>query len=336
MRVDGQIIPLPLSEANRRNLPAFDCSLLTDTQKQHFESVNELDISFGIKAIGRVRMNVFSPTVSHRRCAEGNSAENSGARRTGTATGDVRHDENSEGFDFGYRPNGIWKIDDTRVDDRSFERTQSEKGVRIMTVEDPIEFVHSHKKSLVNQREVGSDTTSFGQALKYVLRQDPDIILVGEMRDIETIQAAINIAETGHLVLATLHTTDAAQSINRIIDVFPPHQQSQVRAQVSFVLQAVISQQLLPRLNGVGRVMAAEILIVTPAIRNLIREVKTEQIIIAMRRQELNIGMQTMNMALYDLYVRHVISFQEALSASTDPDDLKRLLQRSGGSERVS
>jgi twitching motility protein PilT len=206
----------------------------------------------------------------------------------------------------------------------------------IMTIEDPIEFVHSHKKSLVNQREVGSDTTSFGQALKYVLRQDPDIILIGEMRDIETIQAAINIAETGHLVLATLHTTDAAQSINRIIDVFPPHQQSQVRAQVSFVLQAVISQQLLPRLNGIGRVLAVEILMVTPAIRNLIREEKTEQIIIAMQTGA-KFGMQTMNMALYDLYVRHVISFQEALAASTDPDDLKRLLQRiGGGSERSS
>src|SRR5439155_23721312 len=140
---------------------------------------------------------------------------------------------------------------------------------QIMTVEDPIEFGHQHKKSIVNQREVGADTSSFGQALKYVLRQDPDIILVGEMRDIETIQAAINIAETGHLVLATLHTTDAAQSVNRIIDVFPPHQQSQVRAQVSFVLQAVFSQQLLPRLNGLGRLLAAEVLIVTPAVRNL-------------------------------------------------------------------
>jgi twitching motility protein PilT len=199
----------------------------------------------------------------------------------------------------------------------------------IVTIEDPIEFVHQHKRSIINQREVGSDTTSFGQALKYVLRQDPDIILIGEMRDVETIQAAINIAETGHLVLATLHTTDAAQSINRIIDVFPPHQQNQVRAQISFVLQAVFCQQLLLRINGLGRVLASEVLIVTPAIRNLIRDEKIEQIIISMQTGA-KFGMQTMNMALYDLYVRHQISFQEAISASTDPDDLKRLLQRGG------
>jgi twitching motility protein PilT len=200
----------------------------------------------------------------------------------------------------------------------------------IVTIEDPIEFVHYHKKSIINQREVGGDTTSFGQALKYVLRQDPDIILIGEMRDIETIQAAINIAETGHLVFATLHTTDAAQSVNRMIDVFPPHQQNQVRAQVSFVLQAVFSQQLLPRLTGTGRALAVEILIVTPAIRNLIRDEKIEQIIIAMQTGASH-GMQTMNMALHDLYLSHMISFNEAISASTEPDDLKRLMQRGGG-----
>jgi twitching motility protein PilT len=181
----------------------------------------------------------------------------------------------------------------------------------------------------VNQREVGHDTHSFASALKHVLRQDPDVILVGEMRDLETISVALTAAETGHLVFATLHTTDAAQSINRMIDVFPPHQQSQVRAQISFVLQAVFSQQLLPRIGGKGRVLAAEVLIVTPAIRNLIRDEKIEQIMIAMQTGA-KYGMQTLNMALFDLYVRHQIAFQEALSASTDPDDLKRLMQRTG------
>jgi twitching motility protein PilT len=197
----------------------------------------------------------------------------------------------------------------------------------IITIEDPIEFVHLHKKCIVNQREVGGDTTTFGNALKYVLRQDPDIILVGEMRDLETIQAAINIAETGHLVFATLHTTDAPQSINRIIDVFPPHQQQQVRAQLSFVLQAVFSQQLVPRLSGVGRALAVEILVGTPAIRNLIREGKVEQILTSMQTGAKH-GMQTMNMALNDLHARHIISYQEALSVSMDPEDLKRLMAR--------
>jgi twitching motility protein PilT len=197
----------------------------------------------------------------------------------------------------------------------------------IVTIEDPIEYVHFHKKSIVNQREVGADTNTFPNALKYVLRQDPDVILIGEMRDLETISAALTIAETGHLVFATLHTTDAAASVNRIIDVFPPHQQSQIRSQLSLVLQAVFSQQLLPHASGSGRVLACEVLLVTPAIRNLIREMKIEQIYLAMQTGG-KFGMQTMNQSLYDLYSRRQIPYQTALEASTDPDDLKRILQK--------
>ena len=197
----------------------------------------------------------------------------------------------------------------------------------IITVEDPIEYVHLHKQSIVNQREIGSDTNSFVNALKYVLRQDPDIILIGEMRDLETISAALTIAETGHLVFATLHTTDAASAVNRMIDVFPPHQQPQIRSQVSMVLQAIFAQQLLPHASGSGRVLASEVLTMTPAIRNLIREMKIEQIYLAMQTGG-KYGMQTMNQSLYDLYTRRQIPYQTALDASTDQDDLKRLLQK--------
>jgi len=332
LRVDGQIIPLPFPKLTAEICQHLIYSLLTDTQKQRFESVNELDISFGIKNIGRVRMNVFRQRSVIGAALRAIPQKIQGLDELGLPPITYEMMKIPKGLILVTGPTGSGKS--TTLASMIDYLNEHNQG-HIMTIEDPIEFVHAHKKSLVNQREIGSDTTSFGQALKYVLRQDPDVILIGEMRDIETIQAAINIAETGHLVLATLHTTDAAQSINRIIDVFPPHQQSQVRAQVSFVLQAVISQLLLPRLNGIGRVMAAEILVVTPAIRNLIREEKTEQIIIAMQTGA-KYGMQTMNMALYDLYVRHQISFQEALSASADPDDLKRLLQRSGGSERTA
>ena len=324
-RIDGQMTPAPFPKLTAEVCQHLIYSLLTDTQKQRFESVNELDISFGIKNIGRVRMNVFRQRSAVGAALRAIPQKIQALDELGLPP--IAYDalKIPKGLILVTGPTGSGKS--TTLASMIDHLNQNNQG-HIMTIEDPIEFVHQHKKSLVNQREVGSDTTSFGQALKYVLRQDPDVILVGEMRDIETIQAAINIAETGHLVLATLHTTDAAQSINRIIDVFPPHQQSQVRAQVSFVLQAVFSQQLLPRLNGIGRVLAAEVLIVTPAIRNLVRDEKTEQIIIAMQTGA-KYGMQTMNMALYDLYVRHQVSFQEALSASSDPDDLKRLLQRS-------
>jgi len=326
LRIDGQMVPTAFPKLTAEICQHLVYSLLTDTQKQRFESVNELDISFGIKNIGRVRMNVFRQRGAVGAALRAIPQKIQALDELGLPA--VAYDilKIPKGLILVTGPTGSGKS--TTLASMIDYLNDHHQG-HIMTVEDPIEFVHQHKKSVINQREVGSDTTSFAQALKYVLRQDPDIILVGEMRDIETIQAAINIAETGHLVLATLHTTDAAQSINRIIDVFPPHQQSQVRAQVSFVLQAVFSQQLLPRINGLGRVLAAEVLVVTPAIRNLIRDEKTEQIIISMQTGA-KFGMQTMNMALYDLYIRRQVSFQEVIMASTDPDDLKRLLQRGG------
>jgi twitching motility protein PilT len=199
----------------------------------------------------------------------------------------------------------------------------------IMTVEDPIEFVHPHKRSIVNQREVGSDTHSFAAALKHFLREDPDIILVGELRDIETMESCLTLAETGHLVFATLHTNDAVQSINRIIDVFPPNQQPQIRTQLSFVIEAIISQQLIPSVTG-GRVMAAEVLLANSAVRSLIRDAKVEQILSTMQTNA-GLGMITMNQALADLYIQKRITYQQALGHSTDPSGLKTYLQQKLG-----
>ena len=205
------------------------------------------------------------------------------------------------------------------------DKINSERSAHIMTIEDPIEFVHFHKRCVVNQREVGSDTRSFPTALKYVLRQDPDVILIGEMRDLETIQAALTIAETGHLAFATLHTNSAAESINRVIDVFPSHQQEQVRAQLAFVLEGVVTQTLLPKASGKGRVVACEILVVTPAIRALIREEKIHQIYSAMQAGK-KYGMQTLNDALYQLYVQRQVTLDECLRVSSDPAELKRMV----------
>ena len=196
-----------------------------------------------------------------------------------------------------------------------------------MTIEDPIEYLHPHKRSIVNQREIGTDTGTFKQALKYVLRQDLDVVLIGEMRDLETIEAALTIAETGHLVFATLHTNSALQSVNRVIDVFPPHQQPQVRAQLSFVLEGVLSQLLLPRAGAPGRVMCMEVLIPNAAIRNLIREDKVHQIYSQMQVGQLKHGMQTMNQSLHSLYSRRLITLEEAMGHSSDQDELRNMIE---------
>jgi twitching motility protein PilT len=209
------------------------------------------------------------------------------------------------------------------------DKINAERQEHIITIEDPIEYLHPHKKCLVNQREVNADTKSFKDALKYILRQDPDVVLIGEMRDLETIEAALTIAETGHLTFATLHTNSAAQTMNRIIDVFPPHQQSQVRAQLSFVLEGVVSQQLIPKLGG-GRVLAMEVMIPNAAIRNLIREDKIHQIYSIMQTGQSKFGMQTLNQSLYDLFVKKHISYEDCIGRSSNADELIQMLGRSG------
>jgi twitching motility protein PilT len=206
------------------------------------------------------------------------------------------------------------------------DRINQQQRSHIVTVEDPIEFLHPHKNCLVNQREVGADTQSFKRALKYILRQDPDIVLIGEMRDLETIEAALTLAETGHLCFATLHTNSAIQTINRVIDVFPPHQQAQIRALLSFVLEGILCQSLIPRATGSGRVLAAEVMIPNPAIRNLIREDKNHQIYSQMQIGQTKFGMQTFNQCLVDLFMKGQITLEEALGHSSELDELRTMI----------
>ncbi len=324
LRIDGALLPTPFEKLNSEMAQTLIYSLLNDQQRQRYEASNELDLAFNLRGIGRVRMNVY--------------------RQTGSVGAAIRAIPNSfKTFDeIGMPPaiheimkvpKGLILVTGQTGSGKSttlasmIDFINENRAAHIVTIEDPIEFVHSHKKSVINQREVGSDTVTFGAALRHILRQDPDVILIGELRDLETIQAALNIAETGHMVLATLHTTDCAGTINRIIDVFPQHQLEQVRVQLSFVLQAVLCQQLLSHSTGTGRVLACETLIVNSAIRNLIRDQKVEQIQVAIQTGG-KIGMQTMNQSLADLYFRQKITFQEAMAHSMDPEDLRRLMQR--------
>ncbi|MBI5555874.1 MAG: type IV pilus twitching motility protein PilT [Elusimicrobia bacterium] len=325
LRIDGELIKLEFEELTPDLAQRLIYSILSDNQKEKFEKFNELDLSIGVKDVGRIRMNVFRQrghigaalrSIPNRIC----SFEE---LRLPPVTGDFV--KLPKGLVLITGPTGSGK---TTTLASIIDYINENRHSHIVTIEDPIEYVHAHKNCIVNQREVGNDTNSFTQALKYVLRQDPDVILVGEMRDLETIAAALTIAETGHLVFATLHTTDAPQSINRIIDVFPPFQQTQIRAQLSFVLQGVLCQQLIPKASGSGRVMCAEVLVVTPAIRNLIREQKTQQIPLAMQTGA-KYSMQTMNYGLYELYSKHIITYAEAMVHTLDVEDLQRLCKES-------
>ncbi len=324
LRVDGDLAPTSYEKLTAESCQVLVFSLLTEAQRQKYEATNELDLAFGFKGLGRLRMNIY--------------------RQRGAIGAAIRSiPSNFRSFEELGMPSvvhGIMKIPKGLVlvtgptgSGKSttlasmIDYLNEHRRAHIVTIEDPIEYVHAHKQGLVNQREVGQDTESFPKALKYVLRQDPDIILIGEMRDLDTVSAALTIAETGHLVFATLHTTDCAQSINRIIDVFPQEQIDQVRVQLSFVLQAVFAQQLLSHASGTGRVLACEVLVVTSAIRNLIREQKVEQIQLAIQTGG-KFGMQTMNQSLSELYRKKLISFQEAMEHSLDPEDLRRLMQK--------
>jgi twitching motility protein PilT len=325
LRIDGDLIQTPFEKLTPEMCQTLIFSLMTDAQRQRFEATNELDFAFGIKGMGRLRMNAY--------------------RQRGVVGAAIRSipskyktfDELNLPpvvYDLMKMTKGLLLITGPTGSGKSttlasmIDYLNEHRNYHIITVEDPIEYVHTHKKSIVNQREVGADTETFGAALRHVLRQDPDVILIGELRDLETIGAALNIAETGHLVFATLHTSDASQTINRIIDVFPPHQQEQIRVQLSFVLQGVFAQQLLPLASGTGRTLACEVLIANSAVRNLIREQKIEQIPTIIQTGG-KFGMVTMNQSLVELYKKQKISYQEAVTRSTDPEDLKKLLQKS-------
>jgi len=307
-----------------RDTLALAYSVLTDNQKKRFEMEDELDFSFGIQQLARFRGNVFK----QRGCVSAAIRQIPFSVKSiadlGLPAAVAKMAEKPRGLVLVTGPTGSGKSTSLAA---MIDKINKERRGHIITVEDPIEFVHRHQNCIVNQREVGTDTKSFQAALKYALREDPDVILVGEMRDLETIQAALTIAETGHLAFATLHTNSAAEAINRIIDVFPSHQQSQVRAQLAFVLEGIITQTLLPKAKGRGRAMAAEILVVTPAIRALIRDDKVHQIYSLMQSGK-KYGMQTLNDALYQLYMSREVADEECLRVSGDPNEFLRMIGR--------
>ncbi|MCU0627514.1 MAG: type IV pilus twitching motility protein PilT [Gemmatimonadaceae bacterium] len=323
LRVDGDIVPSRVPQVlTGRDTLQLAYSVLTESQKKRFETEDELDFSFGVAGLARFRGNMFKQrgqvTLVVRRipmviptCEE-----------LKLPPSVIRFAEKPRGLVLVTGPTGSGKSTTLAA---LIDKINREHQSHILTVEDPIEFVHKHQQSIVNQREVGTDTRSFAAALKYALRQDPDVILVGEMRDLETIQAAITIAETGHLAFATLHTNSAAEAVNRIIDVFPSHQQSQVRAQLAFSLEGIVTQTLLPHASGRGRAMACEVLVMTPAVRAMIRDDKVHQIYSSMQAGK-KFGMQTMNDALYQLVVGRQVVEEEALRASHDPVELLRML----------
>jgi twitching motility protein PilT len=296
--------------------------VLTENQKKRFETEDELDFSFGIQNLARFRGNCFK----QRGCVSMVIRQIPFSVKTFEELGLPavlgKLAERPRGLVLVTGPTGSGKSTTLAA---MIDKINKERRGHIITVEDPIEFIHRHQACIVNQREIGTDTRSFGAALKYALRQDPDVVLVGEMRDLETIAAALTIAETGHLALATLHTNSAAESINRIIDVFPAHQQSQVRAQLAFVLEGVVTQTLLQKASGKGRVMVCEIMIATPAIRALIRDDKVHQIYSAMQAGKKH-GMQTLADSLYTQYMNREVSLEECLRVVSDQNEFLRMI----------
>ena len=322
MRIDGEITDSRIEHVlTPKDTLAIAYSVLTDNQKKRFELEDELDFSFDIANLARFRGNCFKQRGCVSMVVRQIPFQIKTFNELGLPGVIAQMAEKPRGLVLVTGPTGSGKSTTLAA---MIDKINRERRGHIITVEDPIEFIHRHQGCIVNQREVGTDTKSFASALKYALREDPDVILIGEMRDQETIQAALTIAETGHLAFATLHTNSAAEAINRIIDVFPAHQQSQVRAQLSFVLEGIITQTLLPRMHGTGRAMAAEILVVTQAIRALIRDDKVHQIYSLMQSGK-KFGMQTLNDALYQLYVSREVSLEECLRVSGDPNELLRL-----------
>jgi len=328
VRVHGELKRLDLPPLTPTDSKALTYSVLTDAQKKRFEETLELDFSFGIRGLARFRCNMYN-------------------QRGAVSAAYRQIPERIRGFEelhlppviakLADRPRGLVLVTGPTGSGKSttlaamIDKINTEQHGHILTIEDPIEYLHQHKGCLVNQREVHSDTQSFSNALRAALREDPDVVLIGEMRDLETVEAALRIAETGHLTFATLHTNSASSTINRIIDQFPAHQQSQIRTQLSMVLEGIVCQSLLPTLKGDGRVVSMEILVPTPGIRNLIREDKIHQIYSAMQTGQEKLGMQTMNQSLATLYFRRQISLDTAMSASSMREELQEMINRGVG-----
>ncbi|MBJ6724091.1 type IV pilus twitching motility protein PilT [Geomesophilobacter sediminis] len=327
IRVDGKLTPLELPALSPVDTKQLCYSILTEAQKHRFEEENELDLSFGVKGLSRFRGNIFVQRGAVAGVFRVIPYKILTFEELGLPPVVQELCNKPRGLILVTGPTGSGKSTTLAS---MIDKINTERHDHIVTVEDPIEYLHPHKGCLVNQREVGADTKSFKHALKYVLRQDPDVVLIGELRDLETIEAALVLAETGHLCFATLHTNSCAQTINRIIDVFPPYQQTQVRTQLSFVLEGVMSQTLIPKANDRGRALALEVMVPNPAIRNLIREDKVHQIYSQMQVGQEKFGMQTMNQSLMALVTRRIITADEALARSPEPDEFKQMLAPGG------
>ncbi|HSF40571.1 MAG TPA: type IV pilus twitching motility protein PilT [Thermoanaerobaculia bacterium] len=328
VRVDGHLKPLSLPPMTPTETKQLAYSILTDNQKHRLEENLEIDLSFGIKGLARFRANIFHQRGAIAAVFRQIPYEIKGFRELGLPAIIEKLCEKPRGLILVTGPTGSGKSTTLAA---MIDKINRERAEHIVTIEDPVEYLHSHKRCIVNQREIHADTHGFSAALRSALRQDPDVVLVGEMRDLETVESALRIAETGHLTFATLHTNSAAQTINRIIDVFPAHQQGQIRAQLSLVLEGIVCQTLLPKAGGKGRAMAMEILIPNSAIRNLIREDKVHQIYGMMQAGQAKHGMQTFNQALAALYFKRLITLETALLRSSLPDELQEMINRGPG-----
>jgi twitching motility protein PilT len=329
LRIDNELVRLQTDPLGPVDTKTLCYSVMNDAQKLRFEEDLEIDFSFGIRGLARFRANVYM----QQSCVAGAFRlvpyQVIPLDELGVPPVVIELCERPRGLVLVTGPTGSGKSTTLAS---MIDRINSTQRGHIVTIEDPIEFQHQHKSCLVNQREIGRDSQSFKRALKYILRQDPDVVLVGEMRDLETIEAALAVAETGHLCFATLHTNSAIQSINRIVDVFPSHQQAQIRAVLSFVLEGVVTQVLIPKASGSGRALAVEVMVPNAAIRNLIREDKLHQVYSQMQIGQSKFGMQTMNQALTDLYLRKVITLEECMGHSSEVDELKTMIANAGGS----
>jgi len=323
IRVYGRLVPLDLPPLTGADTKRLAYSVLTDAQKHRFEEEHELDFSFGIKGLSRFRGNLFFQRGVVGAAIRSIPYKIRGFKDLGLPAIIEELIRRPKGLVLVTGPTGCGK---STTQAAMIDQINEERNAHIITIEDPIEYLHPHKGCILNQREVNSDTFSFTAALKHILRQDPDVVLLGEMRDLETIEAALTIAETGHLTLATLHTNSCTETVNRIIDVFSPHQQPQVRTLLSFVLEGVLSQQLLPKANGAGLALAMEILVPNAAIRNLIREDKIHQIYGQMQIGQLKYGMQTMNQSLLSLYERGMITLNDAMGRSPNLEEFRQML----------
>ena len=328
VRVHGELRKLEHPELTASDTKSLSYAVLTDAQKKRFEEMLELDFSFGIRGVARFRCNMFNQKGAvgavYRQIPERIRT----FEELGLPAVLAKMAERPRGLVLVTGPTGSGKSTTLAA---MIDKINTERHGHILTVEDPIEYLHQHKNCLINQRELHSDTQSFTNALRAALREDPDVVLIGEMRDLETVESALRIAETGHLTFGTLHTNSAASTINRIIDVFPSHQQSQIRTQLSLVVEGIVCQSLLPRADGKGRAVSLEILVPTPGIRNLIREDKVHQIYSAMQTGQEKLGMQTMNQSLATLYFRRTITLETAMTASSNREELQEMINRGAG-----